>query len=135
MGRETVKYGAFNEDFFVNSGLDITWFDRKGVIQVKEGINAEIIISTKIGSGNMSTVDHYRSYVVRILNKEGVITSNTFDFNTYFENRSSRDKFEIIEYCCDNGVPSWSGGCRPTLQDISKMVKAIVAFISQYKNL
>jgi len=136
MGQEKVKYGAFNEDFFIHSGLDITWFDRKGVIQVKEGINAEIILSTKTGSGSLGTVDHYVSYNVRIVNKKGVITSHTFNFNTYFQKQGGRgDKFEIIQYCCDNGVPSWYCGIKPTSKDVEKLVKAIVAFINQYKNL
>jgi len=119
---EGVKFGAFNESIFENTDLNITWFNHKGLVKLKNKLIASITISTHGHYG------HYVGYLVTILNKEKEIDKNFFSFDVYLGKG-----IEIIDYCCD-GYAKWYVK-QPTEQNIDKMAKEIQKFIRIYEVL
>lgn len=126
-----VKYENFNKIFFMGQPK-IKWFDRKGLLQLSNGLMATITLSTH------GTHAQYEKYVVEIKNKnEGTIDSNSFLFSTYFgrKDNSCYSGCKIIEHCCqDTGEARWYIE-KPTLEQQKEMVKAIFDYIKMYQKM
>jgi hypothetical protein len=145
MGHKLVDYESFNKKFFEKTALKLMWFGRKGVVLVKDGINAEVTLSTNCTG--ISTSGEYVSYHVKILGKDGEITSHTFEFKDYLKERIDNRKdshakhyyagnnFHISDNCCqDDGIADWYI-MQPSEREMNAMASKIVAYISQYQNI
>lgn len=130
-----VNYEKFNVSFFqgVRGSKKIKWFHRTGLLELVENRIAEITLVTN------GTVDTYRGYSVKIVNKvTGQITSQTFYFDDYMKERKDgrrdfKGGFSIVHHCCErDGVADWYIA-EPTYDEINKMGTAILKFIEIYK--
>ena len=128
-----LDFTEFNKKFFVKTKAKISWFNRKGTMNVKKGIMAEVTVVTH------GTCDHYDGYSVKILNKEGQLSSHYFSFTEGLvlkpDSRTDiNNKFQIIGHCCDNGQAEWYIQ-KPTGESVDDMAKQIINYIKQYENL
>jgi len=129
-------FKIFNEKFF-NTAKEqkasllsfLTWYDKKGVIQLGNDKVAEIVISTHGVSGE------YSCYIVTIINKNsGPITSHTFLFNDYLKTRTDSrisdysGNFKIVDHC---GI-DWYIAI-PKDSEVKNMANTIINFIGEYK--
>lgn len=124
-----VTYDRFNKVFF-SLNDNIRWFDRKGIMHLKNGLIATITLST---CGNHK---EYEKYVVEIKNKDkGTIDTHSFEFKTYFH-KTAHDcysGFKIIEHCCeDTGIARWYSD-KPEKKEYEKMASEIIDYIKEYE--
>jgi hypothetical protein len=155
-------FQLFNEMFFNDSSFSrlngedkiyipstiITWYDKKGIIQLGNcavdslGLptwqHDETLVVRKKVAEILIDAPHvcgeYTCYVVKIVNKDtGEIARNTFHFKTYlkkrFDTRSDykSDGFKIVEHCGIN----WYIAI-PDDKEVRIMANAILKYIAEY---
>ena len=126
-----LNWGGFNESFFENANNKVKWFDKKGILLLKNGLMATIRITTH------GTADHYEGYEVEIKGKDNVIDKHYFPFNAYLgEGNTYADgkMVGIITYCCKTSVAEWYGK-DPEYKKVDIMAKEIIDYINEFAKI
>jgi hypothetical protein len=116
----TVSFEKFNRTFFKDSIYTIEWFEKKGIIRLKNGLIATILIDTK------GVHNQYQRYVVTIISKDSKLDTHFFDFDTYLGKG-----VEVIDYCCEKEAKFC--GIQPTIANIIRMVCKIDIYIQMFE--
>ena len=123
-----MTWAAFNDKFF-EGRESINWFDRKGVLQLNNGLMAEITLSTN------GTKDHYEGYLVSVISKDrGQLSRHFFKFDEYMSEsieKTTEKGFKIVGYCCKGKVDWYIN--HPTAVEVRYLANQILSYINQWE--